>query len=76
VRLRQIRKARGLTQPDLAELAHVPQSTISQVETGVSRGRRLAVETMRRLAFVLGVSLDVLLGMPEDRPAPKRRKGI
>ena len=65
-RLRQLRKARGLTQAQLAELASLPQSQISQIESGVRRGSAIQLDAARNLAFALGVSLDALAGVPTD----------
>jgi transcriptional regulator with XRE-family HTH domain len=76
VRLRQIRKARRLTQAELAEIVGIPQGTISHVETGRQPGYHLAVDTARRLAFALGVSLDALVGVPAETPGPRRSKGL
>ena len=65
-RLRQLRQERRLTQAQLAEQAHVPQSLISQIESGARRGSTIALEAARRLAFALKVSLDALAGVPTD----------
>ena len=62
-RLKRMRKARGLGQKELAELATVQQSFISQIETGARRGSTIQLDAARRLAFVLGVSLDKLAGV-------------
>jgi transcriptional regulator with XRE-family HTH domain len=65
-RLKRMRKARGLGQKELAELAMVQQSFISQIETGTRRGSTIQLDAARRLAFVLGVSLDALAGVAKD----------
>jgi transcriptional regulator with XRE-family HTH domain len=62
-RLKKIRKARGIGQKVLAELADVQQSFISQIETGARRGSTIQLDAARRMAFVLGVSLDDLAGV-------------
>jgi transcriptional regulator with XRE-family HTH domain len=82
-RLKHLRHARGLTLRQLAELAHVPQSTLSCVETGTRAGSKLSLETGKRLARALGISLDVIAGVYEDNagkgdveatpPPPARR---
>ena len=65
-RIRHLRKARGLTQLELATQADLPQSMVSQIESGVRRGSTIALEAARKLAFALGVSLDALAGVPTD----------
>src|SRR5262247_3821952 len=55
-RVRQRRKARQLSQQEVAALMHIPQSWISDVENG----KRLHVEadTIYRCCRALGCSLD------------------
>jgi transcriptional regulator with XRE-family HTH domain len=65
-RIRTLRKARGLTQAQLAELCDLPQSQISQIESGVRRGSAIQLEAARAIAFALHVSLDALAGSPSD----------
>jgi transcriptional regulator with XRE-family HTH domain len=65
-RLKHLRKSRGLTLRQLAGLAQVPQSTLSSVETGARAGGKLTLETGKRLARALGISLDVIAGVYED----------
>jgi transcriptional regulator with XRE-family HTH domain len=65
-RIRALRKKRGLTQNQLAELCDLPQSQISQIESGVRRGSAIQLEAARAIAFALGVSLDALAGVPTD----------
>ena len=66
-RLRQARRARGLSLRGLAEVVGVSPSLISQVETGRAKP---SVNTLYALATELGVSLDVLLFMDTQPPAP------
>ena len=83
-RLKRLRKSRGLTLRQLAGLAHVPQSTLSSVETGARAGGKLTLETGKRLARALGISLDVIAGVYEEEdgemdadttpPQPKRQR--
>ena len=56
--LRAARRARGLSQAELARLAGVSASAISQAERGQ---RGLSLETLIELSGRLGVSLDELL---------------
>lgn len=53
---------KGLTQERLAETTELSLTAIQKVETGQS-GVRL--ETLIRIAFALGVSLDILAGIGE-----------
>lgn len=56
--LRVWREYRGLTVKQLAEKAGVSAPFVSQIETGQREG---SVETMRKLADVLKISLDELV---------------
>ena len=62
LRLKELRKQRGLTQGDIASALHVVQAAVSQWETG-----RVTPEAdkISQLADVLGVSIDVLMGKQE-----------
>lgn len=66
VRLRWLREHAGLSQSQLADLAHVSRPIIGNVEAG--KQQDMALSTARRLAWALGVSLDVLAGW--DLPPP------
>jgi transcriptional regulator with XRE-family HTH domain len=67
-RLRTVRKSRGCTQADLAELLNKPQSYVSKVETCE---RRIDPVEAARWCLALGVSLrDVL---PPELKGPGRR---
>ena len=57
--LRTIRLRRGLSQTQLAERTGLARPYLSQLETGIKSG---SLDTLRRLAKVLGVSTDQLLG--------------
>lgn len=59
IRLAEIRKAQGLSQERLSELSGVARVTIARIETGRTSPN---METMKRLADVLNVPLDVLAG--------------
>jgi len=62
-RLRQARRARGLTLRELAKAMNTRPATISQLE----RGRNAATsDTLLKLARTLGVSIDWLLGTWDD----------
>lgn len=63
--VRRLRKDRGLSQAQLAELAGVEQGTISKIEVGSRRGDP---ETLERIAKALSVSVEEL-GEPAPRDA-------
>jgi transcriptional regulator with XRE-family HTH domain len=67
-RVAQLRKARGMTQVQLAEALEVSQQTVQSYEVG---RRRIPVSTLRLLAKTLSVSLDEL--MAEGEHAPRKR---
>lgn len=72
--LRRLRNERGLTQTEMARLAGVSPSAVSQAEAG---HRGLALETLLTLSEALGVSLDDLLGRrPEEGYVLARRDRI
>ncbi len=59
-RLKELRKAKGLTQKQLADLIGVKNSIISFYEVG---DRIPSPEVIKKLAAVLHVSADFLLGL-------------
>ena len=61
--LRRLRVTRGLTQTDIARLANVSPSAISQVESGQ---RGLNLDTVLTLASALNISIDDLLSYHPD----------
>jgi transcriptional regulator with XRE-family HTH domain len=74
-RLRNVRKSKGLTQADLAELLNKPQSYVSKVETCE---RRIDVIEAARWCRVLEVSLedalpDELKTAKGERPTKTKR---
>jgi transcriptional regulator with XRE-family HTH domain len=71
-RLRQARTARGLSLRRLAQVLGVSPSLISQVETGRAKP---SVNTLYALATELGISLDTLLFMDTEPPAPAVEEG-
>jgi transcriptional regulator with XRE-family HTH domain len=62
-RLRTIRRAKDLTQQELATLAGVNYVTISRIEGGDAE--KVRVKTIMHLARALDVTTDELLGMDE-----------
>lgn len=57
--LRKTRKAQGISQEKLAELAGLHRTYIGSVERGE---RNIAIDNMERLARALGVTIQALLG--------------
>lgn len=64
---RAARKARGLTQEDVAEQLGVSTEFYARVERGASLP---SVPTLASLAATLGVSADRMLGIGDGRSAP------
>lgn len=64
VRLRELRKERGLTQAELAKLLSIGESTISFYESGK---RQPDYETLIRLADFFNVSVDYLIGRTDNK---------
>ena len=64
-RVAQLRKARGVTQVQLAEALGVSQQTVQAYEVG---RRRIPVSTLRLLVKTLSVSLDELMAEGEHAP--------
>lgn len=58
-KIKQLRRGRGLSQEKLAEALHVSRSAVAKWETD---GGIPEIENLTRLAAVLGVSLDELVG--------------
>ncbi len=71
-RIRVWRDHRGLTAAVLAEKAGIAQGYLSQIETGKREG---TIETLRRLASALAVSLDDLVGFPAHDHAGRADTG-
>ena len=67
VRLARLRQMRGWSQVQLARRAGLTAHGISQIESGRRDGWGIELETAWRLAWALGTSIDMLVGMPELR---------
>jgi DNA-binding Xre family transcriptional regulator len=69
-RLRLRRKQQEMTQQELAALMVIPQSWISEVETG--KRPHVEADTIYRFCQALDCSLDYLAGLVDDPRPPKR----
>ena len=65
------RRARGLSQAELAELCATTQSAIARLEAG---GRPPRIDTLLRIANALDCELEVEL-RPRTRPRKEKRGG-
>lgn len=63
-RLRALREAAGLSVAELATAAGLTRQAVSKLERG---HREPALETARRLAAALGVTIDELAGKERER---------
>ena len=63
IRLRELRRARGLTQVQLAKLCGMPQSTISRIESGSTTG--VDFDTLDRVATALRVHPSELIAFDQ-----------
>lgn len=68
-RLKELRKAKKLSQLQIQLLTGIDQSDYSKIENGK---RHLSFEQCRRLAVVLDTSMDYLAGLT-DQSAPYPR---
>lgn len=63
-RLRELRKAKGLSQPEFAQAFNIASGTISMWETGK---RQPDFDTLQKLAKFFGVTADYLLGSEDEK---------
>lgn len=73
MRLREIRKAKGLTMKDVAKILNVSESAVSQYENGK---RELDYASMSKLADYFDVSIDYLLEREEKLIVPENIKNV
>ncbi|MFW2014804.1 helix-turn-helix domain-containing protein [Acinetobacter bereziniae] len=62
-RLKEIRTQRKMTQQDISEKTGIPSTSISHIEAG---SRKPSLENFYKLAVVLNVSADYLLGRTDQ----------
>ena len=63
-RIQRLREERGWTQQELAAKTRIKQPVISRLESQTQQS--VSSEALKRLARILGVSADYLIGMYED----------
>ena len=69
-RLKELRKERGLTQIRMQMLTGIDQSDYSKIESGK---RHYTFEQCKRIAQVLGTSMDYLAGLTDEKkPYPPK----
>lgn len=61
--IRHLRKAKGLSQEQLAEIAEFHRTYVSQLERCVTN---ISIDGLERLAQVLGVDITDLLQVPDS----------
>jgi transcriptional regulator with XRE-family HTH domain len=67
-RIAEIRRSKGITQDQLAEVLHTATRNIQRLEAG----QNLTLYTLARLAAALGVSAADLVGTEPIRPLQRR----
>lgn len=72
--LERLRKEKGLTQKELAELIGVPQPHVSNLESGKRQIYVLAAGTLYKLCDTLGVPLDHFRPFMVEVPVAKPKK--
>ena len=71
-RMKELRKSKGFSQIKMQMLTGIDQSYYSKLECGK---RNLTFEQCRRIALVLGTSMDYLAGLTdESKPYPRAKK--
>jgi transcriptional regulator with XRE-family HTH domain len=65
-RLKYLRGKKGLSQAELARQAQIGQSTLHAYEAGNRSAKGMSVDVAIRLAKVLGVTVDYLVGVYEE----------
>ena len=68
-RVHLLRRRAGLSQPDLAEKAHMSVTALNRVENG---HQSLYIEKLVALALALGTTTDFLCGLNDEYRKPGR----
>lgn len=72
IRLRELRKEKGLTQAELAQVVHTNQSQYGKYENGKTK---LSLDNAKILADFFGVSIPYILGLDNIFEKPPTRIG-
>lgn len=71
-RLKELREERGYTQVKMQMLTGIDQSDYSKIERGT---RYFTIEQCKRIALVLGTSMDYLAGLTDEKaPYPRTKE--
>lgn len=70
IRLRELRKEKGLTQAELAQVVHTNQSQYGKYENGKTK---LSLDNAKILADFFGVSIPYMLGLDNNFEKPQTR---
>lgn len=73
LRLKELRKQKGLNQTSFAKAFGVAQNTVSNWENG---NRMLDTATANEIAKFFGVSVDYLLGNEQKKNPPKKTVSV
>ena len=74
LKLRELRKNKGITMKELGKLVGVAEAAISQYETGK---RQMSNEVLLRLGEFFDVSVGYLLGVESEKaPAPEGERKV
>ena len=68
--LRKYRKQKGLSQADFAKMLGIAQNSYSRYENG---SRQPDVDMLNKMADILGVSVDMILGRGDNAEAPDKQ---
>lgn len=66
--IKELRKQKGLTQKELADLLHVTSQAVSRWEMG---NVEPSVDTIVNMAKIFEVTTDEIIGGPENKPKPE-----
>lgn len=67
-KIKELRKARRMSQAELAEMLHITQTSVSQWETGKTEP---SFDTLVKMSEIFGVTIDYILGSDEKSEAKK-----
>ena len=73
IRLRELRKLKGLNQVKMADLAGVNPKYYSEIERGQ---RNVTIKILEKIATKLGVTLDELFWFPTDAKLSKKGEEV